>query len=336
MNRLSKSQLLDKIIYSISYDDWNYFFLSDPKTHPFRLKVFKENESYNVRIYIWNLTHGGGARRPVDEYRIQITPRIERFESEMGGKTLILGWWEEGEVFAGFDITKHSGILGYSPSIQIREEALRKAYINGFSPWKKESGEIAISFKPDFFVEYIRNLESLHSFGESVTDFEVLEEVSESPDKINDAIIQNVSQTRQLAVSRVTRKVRDNSFKSRVLTAYSRKCAFCGIQLNLVEAAHILPVSYDGSTDETSNGFSLCPLHHKAYDISLITINNKYQILYNENTMEKLKETGLDGGMEKFISDLRPIIHLPPAPNDRPHIEYIQKSNEIRGWTIEN
>jgi len=86
------------------------------------------------------------------------------------------------------------------------------------------------------------------------------------------------------------------------------------------------------STDETSNGLALCALHHRAYDTGLVTLNKKYQILYNENRMTKLKEVSLDGGMEKFINDLRPLIHLPPALNDRPHTAFIQKANEIRGW----
>lgn len=333
MRRHRKYNLVDIIIQSIYEDGWNLFYLSDPGFHPFRLKIYKENESHNIRIYIWNLTHGGGIKRPADEYRIQITG-IEQFEPEFGGKTLILGWWEEGGVFAGFDFKKHTGKLGFSPSIQIREEALRKAYLSGFAPWKKENEEIAIAFRPDFFIEYIRNLESLHSFDESKTDFEILEEVSERPDEINDILIKKVSQPRQTTVQNVTKKVRDNSFKLRVLTAYRFKCAFCGLQLNLIDAAHLIPVFHEKSTDETSNGFAACALHHRAYDNALVTFNQRYQIINNQIKMNELKEDGLDGGMEKFITDLKPIIILPPAINDRPHIEYIRISNEIRGWNL--
>lgn len=334
MQKHKKYDLLERIIQSINEDGWNLFYLSDPQFHPFRLKIYKDSESLNIGIYIWHITHGGGAKRPAHEYRIQITG-VERFEQESGGKTLILGWWEEGNVFAGFDYNMHVGKLGFSPSIQIREEALRKAYINGFAPSIKENNEIAIAFKPDFLVEYIKNLEPLHTFGEVVTDFEILERASEKPEEINEAVMKPLNEPRKVTITNVTKKIRDNSFKSRVLTAYGNKCALCGIQLKLIDAAHILPVNYEKSTDETSNGIALCALHHRAYDNALVTINREYRILLDEKKLKRLKDLNLDGGLKKFAHELRPLIHLPPAVNDRPHIQYVEKANEIRGWGLD-
>lgn len=330
-SRHRKFDLLDIIIQGIRDDGWSIIYLSDHKFHPFRLKIYRGEESHDVRIYVWNLTHGGGARRPADEYRIQITG-VDQFEPEPNGKTLILGWWKEGEVFAGFDFNKHSGHLGFSPSIQIREEALRKAHIKGVAPWEKDNQEIAIGFRADFITEYIRNLESLHSFGESDQDLKVLEDVTENPDEVNDIEIESVTIERQTSVVSVKKKIRDNSFKSRILTSYSNKCAFCGVQLKLIDAAHIVPVQYDG-TDETSNGIALCALHHRAFDRNLVTFNGDYQILHNVKQFDQLREIGLDGGADKFVGDLRAVIHLPPTINDRPHVEYVDKANEIRGWT---
>jgi putative restriction endonuclease len=125
---------------------------------------------------------------------------------------------------------------------------------------------------------------------------------------------------------------RDNSFRARVLRAYGYRCAFSGIQLKLVDAAHIVPVSYETSTDETSNGIALSPIHHKAYDNGLLTFNEKYQILFNDKEIHILKKIGLDGGIDKFKRDLRPIIDTPPALTDRPNIAYIRTANQLRGW----
>ncbi len=330
-SRHRKHDLLDLIIQGIRDDGWNIIYLSDPKFHPFRFKIYRNDESHNIRIYVWNLTHGGGVQRPADEYRIQITG-VDRFEQELNGKTLILGWWREGEVFAGFDFNKHSGALGFSPSIQIREEALRKAHIKGVAPWEKDNQEIAIAFRSDFIGEYVRNLESLHSFGESDADLEILEEVTDNPDEVNDTEIATVTVERQNAVISVKKKIRDNSFKSRILTSYSNKCAFCGVQLKLIDAAHIVPVQHDG-TDETPNGIALCALHHRAFDRNLVTFNGDYQIIYNQNQFDKLREIGLDGGADKFVNDLRAVIHLPPTVSDRPHVDYVNTANQIRGWT---
>ncbi|MDA2911949.1 hypothetical protein MYX04_13605, partial [Nitrospiraceae bacterium AH_259_D15_M11_P09] len=159
MAKLRKRELLEKVFSAVEECGWQVIQLSPGGSHPFRLRLFQDNETYTVRIYIWNLTHGGGTLRPADEYRIQITG-VSRFDPEPGGKTLILGWWDEAGVFAGFDFRRHSRSLGFSPSMQIREQFLREAYEKVFSPCPKANREIAIAFRPDFFAEYVRSLES--------------------------------------------------------------------------------------------------------------------------------------------------------------------------------
>lgn len=47
--------------------------------------------------------------------------------------------------------------------------------------------------------------------------------------------------------------------------------------------------------------------------------------------MKKLKEIGFDGGMDKFIKDLRPIISVPPSISDRPNVAFIKEANKLRG-----
>lgn len=320
MPRLGKRQLLEVVARSIRACGWHLLYLSKPSEHPFRLQVFQEADSYRARIYIWNLTHGGGPARPADEYRIQITG-IERFEAEPTGKTLILGWWEEAGVFAGFDYRRHSGRLGASPSIQIREQFLREAYQRGFCPGHKGDREIAIAFRPDFIVPYLRDLEYLHDVGKSPVDFTVLASLSADPSAVNDADLARVSPVRRTAVASIRRALRDNSFQERVLTAYQHRCAICSIQLDLVEAAHIVPVSVANSTDETCNGLALCALHHRAYDRALLTIDDQYHILMSQSARGRLREIGHDGGMNDFLRDLRPLILLPPSVPDRPQVK---------------
>ena len=136
--------------------------------------------------------------------------------------------------------------------------------------------------------------------------------------------------------SRSFKKIRrDSGFRNRILTAYKQKCAMCGIQLRLIEAAHIVPVSYDTSTDETQNGMSLCSLHHKAYDNGLITIKPDYTIIENDKIISDFKQHDLIGGLETFRENLRNIIHLPPDERDRPDKDYIRLGNKIRGWEVE-
>ncbi|MCE2504476.1 MAG: hypothetical protein J4G05_10535 [Chlorobi bacterium] len=142
-----KYDLLDRIVQSINDDGWNVLYISDPAFHPFRLKIYRENENHNIRIYIWNLTHGGGTARPADEYRVQITG-VDQFEAEPGCKTVILGWWEEGGVFAGFDFTKHTGALGFSPSIQSTRRSLPESPYQWFFTFGKRQPRDCNCFSP--------------------------------------------------------------------------------------------------------------------------------------------------------------------------------------------
>jgi len=300
------------------------------RSHPFKLNVYNESQRYLLKIYIWNLSHGGGYMRPHNEYRIQV--KVDKIEREIGYVTLLLGWWEEGNVFAGFDIRKHE-IPAWSASIQIKEEALRAAYINGFATSDKGNEEIAIAFRKDFFVEYVRNLESLHDFGRFSEDRQVLDNVVSHPEINDEQITIDDNERRDVVVS-VRRRLRDVSFQDRVLTAYNFRCSVCGIQLKLVQAAHIVPVSHEQSTDETRNGLALCALHHLAYDRSLITVTENYSVILNDDKVEELRRKRLVEGLDNFRNNLRQYIILPPEVTQRPHVEYIKLANRIRGWNI--
>jgi putative restriction endonuclease len=330
MTTITRPELLERIIEAVERSGWNVIYdrIGD---RPFKLQIHNQNEVRRLRIYIWNISHGGGARRPADEYRIQV--HVPRFEPEDGWQVLILGWWEDGQVFAGFDYRKHSGNLGKSASLQIKLEALEAAAINGFAPSDKGNQEIAIAFKPEYFVDYANHTVQFHSFGQSRPDLAILQSVAANQEQLqNNDLLNQVSNQRRRALQTISRALRDRSFSNRILTAYTFRCAFCNIQLNLIDAAHIVPVSHENSTDETRNGIALCGLHHKAYDNALVTFNENYQIVTSENRLAILKQIDRAGEEERFIHDLRPVINVPPASRDRPHITYVIRANRIRGW----
>ncbi len=80
------------------------------------------------------------------------------------------------------------------------------------------------------------------------------------------------------------------------------------------------------------NGLALCALHHKAYDQALIAVDDDYSIQLNHLQTAELQRLKLSDGLAEFSQALRPIIVLPPAVSDRPHVEYIRIANLIRGW----
>lgn len=332
--RLSKPQLLDTIIAAIRASGWEVVPLDTPPDHPFRLGVFTANESLNLRVYIWNLTHGGKGRAE-NEYRIQITGVPQGVTGEPGFKTLILGYWADGEVFAAFDFERHHGPIGYSPSIQIGLEALEAAYVDGFAPYNKGGGELAIAFRPDYFVEYCRQVEELRSLADSDADINALAEIAEEDTAINEAAVHLARVERRSVIRKVAEGNLAVRFRRRVLTAYSRRCAFCGMQMELVEAAHIVPASHPATSYQTANGIALCALHHLAFDHALVGFNPEYGIILNEPAIARLRADHLAGGEDLLRNSLRRMIHLPPAAADRPARNLVELGLRLRRWPEE-
>ena len=331
MARLPKPQLLARVERAIIEGGWRYLRLPSPGGHPARYSVFLDERRVVVRIYIWNLTPGG-RNRPLDEWRIQATA-VAEFQRETSGKTLILGWDDERGVFVGFDWRRHQGPIGHSPSIQLREAALDAAAADGFAIHNKGNEELAVAFRPDFLVTYIANLEALHDCGAVDAEIEVLQQLGGSRVQVTDTQVAGaIAAPRRLAVLAAKRALRASDFRSRVLGAYGHSCAMCGIQLRLLDAAHILPAAHADSTDGTDNGVALCVLHHRAYDGELVTFDTAFRTHVNGEMARTLREEGHDSGLPEFRRALRPRLALPPRPQDRPARRFIDRANALRGW----
>lgn len=327
--RLSKSDLLDQLLTSLEESGWNY--LLESNSHPFLIRLLHEESHLRCRIYIWNITHGGGAARAADEYRIQITSGVTAFDTSRVDRALVLGWWEDGGVFAGWDVSKHLEPLGASPSLQILEGTLRKALLDRVATQRKANDEIAIAFVPAFLGDYIVNQPQLHGFAVSDKDLRALDSVLENPSAPAVAIEEASTEPRKVVLAQVARKLRSGSFTERVLRAYAYRCSMCGVQLRLIDAAHIVPVSL-ANNDTTSNGIALCALHHRAFDRSLVTMDAKYRIVLNADRLALLKRDDRNAGLPSFRKNLKTLLALPPAASDRPDPTLIDQANSARGW----
>jgi putative restriction endonuclease len=333
MARLSKQRLFRVVEAAIRDSGWSLARLSNAGGFPSRYEVARGDARHRVRIYIWNVTHGGGKKRAADEYRIQITSGVTQFEPEPGGKTLILGWFATAEALAGWDFSYHTGPLGSSPSMQIKEHALLDAGARGFAVNRKDTGELAVAFQPEFIGTYIDQLEALHAVGKIIKEADVLERVALDPTSVGDTEINSVvAKPRRYAVMTTRRALRDIRFRKRVLEAYGHRCAMCGVQLGLLDAAHIVPVEHPDGTDETSNGVALCALHHRAYDRGLVTFDEKYRIRVSSAQIDDLKASGHHGGGAGFRRNLLATLGAPADRRLWPKPAYIRKANNARGW----
>ncbi len=324
---LRKQDLLERVLFGVYASGWQALVVH--RLQPFGLRLFRREDTdfISLRIYIWNCTPGG-RNRPADEFRVQITGAVPK--AERGEITLLLGWHEGYGVFVGFDMRRHDGQASASPSIQVKEAALLNAHNRAFSAYDRANGEIAISFRPEFLVEYCTNLATLHGF---TADDEALGMLN-TIDTLNerDVATRIANFERREVIVTIKRKYREYDFRRRVVNAYAATCAFCGIQLRLVEAAHIIPLAADASTDETRNGVALCALHHCAYDQNLISFDETYRIEVSATAIMRLSESGLVGGLAAFRKGIKSAIVLPADKRDYPARQYIAKSREIRQW----
>ena len=77
--------------------------------------------------------------------------------------------------------------------------------------------------------------------------------------------------------------------------AFDYTCGVCDAQLDIIEAAHIIPVSEEGSVDEVWNGISLCPNHHTLFDSRLLLINADLEISSDDAVIQFLINEGRAG-----------------------------------------
>ncbi len=328
MAGLTKPQLLRKLVSAASLSGWSVNY-NGAAQHPFRLILTKDNESESVLVYIWNITHGGGRERPSHEYRIQITG-VTSIDQTPNRKTLLLGYWAQHDVFADWDATRHSGpVTGFSPSFQIRQEYLLKAHADGLAVCPRGNDEVAVAFSQEAFINYVRNLYELHG---AVTPEEqsVVTQIVETGGQVNETAIVSLPVERQIIIRRIAERQRATDFRDRVLAAYKNRCAFCGIQLKLVDAAHIVPVKHTESNDETSNGLCLCALHHRAFDQGLVAVLPNYQIAINRTKLALLQSQSLGGGEDAFVKNLQMQISTPQQRGERPNATLIRTALRVR------
>lgn len=294
--------------------------------NPYRFSINKKT----FYVLIKNVHESGEGRKNQDECRIQVA-KSKNFNTALssGNDVIVLGYFADEKVFTAWNpyLMRERFNQRQTISLYSRFTTQKLAAIEKIASYRDTNGQSVISFAPDYLGLYLENLSFIHL----INDLE-LKQLVEQSDFLNKDNSDGELDTSEgkLTITH-SRQKRDPNFRKKVYDAYNNKCAICGIGLELIEAAHIVPYSHEKGTDEIDNGIALCALHHAAYDRSLIYFDEELNILINESKMEYLEKVGLDSGIRKFEKLAFDKIQEPANHTLRPNIENIKIANQTRG-----
>lgn len=327
MPAIPPERLVAAISAAVQDSGYQSHLVSPLRHHPRKFILTGPNPQPPLAVYGWTLTFGG---RPAlaDEYRIQMTGVKSPLETPQGTMTVLLGYEPDLNLFAGFDLERHRTFKPGSPSVQIDRPALQRAENEGLSFHRKGNEEIAVGIRPDMLMAYAMNSIVLHRYGKDAHIRRLLDQAVQ-PEPMPIKEIAALPAERRRVITEVNRLSRDAQFRRRVTFAYGKRCAVTRIQLNLVEAAHILPVPAEGSSDHVQNGIALSPTYHRAFDAGLIYLDDQLRMQINVGRAHLLQQIDLAGGIDAFCQPLGPIF-LPPDPDQHPSPDFIRRANHFR------
>ena len=284
-----------------------------------------------VTVFIGNL-HSAGRAEP-NEYRIQCTGNlpVTLAESRLEGDlAFVLGFSQDVHTFSAWHpdrfLARNSRTQRFS--VYTRLSRMHEAAARGLAIYIDTDGQIVVQFRPDLIGLYVENAAILHQVNKR-TLHRILQAYDKTrsgqpparPIMVNRKIIQVTS----------TVYPRNPQFRQDVLSAYAHRCAVCGIQLGLVDAAHIVPHAHPRGLDTVSNGLALCALHHRSFDTGLLHVRGDYSIHLNRGRVKHLKAMGRAKELNRFARQMRSDLLLPVDNEWLPAPENLKLGNHLRG-----
>ena len=120
----------------------------------------------------------------------------------------------------------------------------------------------------------------------------------------------------------VNRKIREASFRRRLVDAYENRCAVTRLQIingggkAEAQAAHIWSVA-SGGPDIVQNGIALWATAHWLFDRHLISLTDDYGLLVSHNRVPSELQPLFKNQLER--------IHLPSNQQFWPRVAYVQR-----------
>ena len=320
---LSSGELLQAVIDACRHRSETVLYIQG--RNPFSLLV----NGHEVTTFVANVSHA--RRSDPDEFRIQCPGDLPEDLARVSGQPVcILGYNSDTDTFSAWEpgrfVQRSRGTQRFS--LYTRMSNHEKASRDGLSIYQDAAGQHVLSLRSELLALYIENMEALHL----ATERELQNIVS-----AHNATRSGVSSRRLVTVAKrrieitQTQYARNPQFREAVREAYGNRCAMCGVQLELIEAAHLVPHKDPRGLDTVPNGIALCVLHHRSLDTGLVYLDTSYNICISPVRHKYLAKLQRIKGFRRFRRQLRETIRLPQDHSDYPLREYIVLGNQLRG-----
>lgn len=278
------------------------------------------------RFYLWTVTADRSVpgARPVGEFKIQLIvdgqARGARGAIDTANAmTSLLGYSPDFGVFVGWEPRIYSD-FAYSANVQVRDSLLTEARNAGWavaSPRDiKSTTEVRVAFSAGNLLHYLRLARGADAEGliGGWREAFFLSRVPNSPVASLPSRASQLEAFVQRERQRLTsnRLSRDARFAPMVREQFGHACALCRVQLEIIEAAHIIPAHETKGRDEPWNGVALCPSHHRLYDARRFVVTAKLVVHVDFGALEFLRESGRAAG-EHLLTDYQDRDIVAPA-----------------------
>ena len=330
MHRLSKQfqfNFIKDILHTYSNDSGIL-----KNSYPFQIHL----NGKTLSLWVNKIHDSGHGRTNEDECRIQIN--AQQLHSTVSQLLIFLGYNASLDVFSIWNpdlIVSHRNSTTFS--LYSRLSKLSDASKNGISLYYFNSRLLdeqtfCLNFKSEFLGVVLDNLDVIWKLKETQL-IDILNYSSYDFVVVDRSHIDNRDSSKIVVLRRQFK--RNPEFRREIIKVYQNHCCLCGIQLGIVEAAHIVPHAHPNSSDNVDNGLALCPNHHSLFDTGLVGISEDYKLLVNSNRAEYLKQRHLIEGIDEINRLEWSSIRLPDKPQFYPSASNLALGNRIRGVILD-
>lgn len=159
-----------------------------------------------------------------------------------------------------------------------------------------------------YWLNYLKNAGLVEEKGK---DIYLTENIKEFIDIFFEDLSKAPKSKKEANYEIISRGSNQTIFRNNLLQAYNGKCAISNKflkykHMNILEAAHIIPVSHGGSYT-TDNGILMTPDLHKAFDDGVFTIDEDYNLVIYKDVEEN-----------EYIPKEKKIVNFPEKREDYP------------------